>query len=239
MNKFSILLIGLILSSDLMAQTLEEIVVTARKMEEPLPGVVLKKAGDFLLLEVLVSNDTRDEGRRKKEIFNTLKNAISSASKISGIELSLVEDDYVVPLNKDNYKVELHSGSRPDTSEATIRVKTAIPKDQQEAAELIEKMKGFVKKVPVEGRTELKALSSVDVSIVSPNAYRSEIIKLFSEDVKSVTNSLGDEYRVYVEGIDMPVQWVRVGPLQLALYIPYRYVVIPNNVNSIMVTSDY
>lgn len=239
MKKTMILLLGILFSLESFAQALEEVIVTARMRDEPMPGIVLKRPGDFLLLEVLVSNDTREKEKREKEIYTTIENAIKTAKGIPGIELSLVENDYVIPLSKDNFKVELRAGSRPDTSKATIRVKTSIPDNQQEAAALIEKMKGFVKKVPVVGRSEIEALSSVDVSIVSPNKYRSEIIKLFSKDIKEVTSSIGDDYKVIVEGIDRPVKWVRSGPLTLALYIPYHYVVIPKNVNSVMVAPDY
>ena len=222
------------------AQELEEIVVTAsRGSVDSLPGVVLTKTGDYLLLKVLLTNDTRDERAREQEIYKTLKNAITAAQKISGIELSLVEEDFVVPLNIDNYRVDLESGRRPDSAEATIRVKTAIPKQQKEATALVEKMKGFVKSVPVEGRTELTAVGSVAVSVVSPNSYRTDILKLVAEDIKTVTASLGEDYRVVLEGADRPVRWVRNGSLQLTLYIPYQYLVVPINISSIIMAPDY
>lgn len=241
MKYLALTLLGILITSSSLAQGqgLEEIIVTAQMRDESPPGVVLKKPADYLLLEVLVTNDTRDKEQRKKEIYKTLENALKTAGKIPGIELSLVENNYVVPLNKDNYRVGLRAGPRPDTSRATIRVKTSIPQDEQKATALVDKMEKFVDQVTVVGRSELQSLSSVDLSIVSPGQYRAEIIQLFAEDVKAVTDSLGEGYEVIVEGIDAPVQWARSGPLHLSLYIPYTYTVIPKNVNSIMVSPDY
>ncbi|WP_299942772.1 hypothetical protein [uncultured Microbulbifer sp.] len=186
-------------------QALEEVIVTAARIDEPLPGVVLKKTGDFLLLEVEVWDDTRDEKRIKEEIYQTLKNAISTASKHRNIELSIVESGSVIPLTLDNHRIELKRGSRPDTSRAKIRVKTAIPSDMNKATKLVEEMASFVDKVNLVGRTEFNSLGSIDVSVVNPNQYRSEIIALFSADAKAVATSLGDDYKVVVEGIDRPV----------------------------------
>lgn len=237
--KYLMTMIVLVFSFNAWSLMLEEVIVTAQQRGDPLPGTVLKKTGDFLLLEVKVLNDTRDEKDRKEEIYQTLKNAISTASKNKAIELSIVESGFVIPLTLDNHRIELNKGSRPDTSVATIRVKTAIPSDIKKATKLIDEMKSFVDEVKVVGRTDLESLSSIDVSVVSPNQYRHEIISLFSADAKGVASSLGDDYRIVVEGIDRPVQWVRVGPLQLALYIPYSYSVVPNNINSIILMPEY
>lgn len=70
----------LIISNTSFAQgSLEEIVVTGTKESSSMPGTVLRKKGDFLLLEVLISNDTRDKDQREKEIMKTLKNAQTTA----------------------------------------------------------------------------------------------------------------------------------------------------------------
>ncbi|MDP5208330.1 hypothetical protein [Microbulbifer sp. 2205BS26-8] len=237
--KHFITILALSLSLNGWGQMIEEVIVTAARVDEPLPGVVLKKTGDFLLLEVEIWNDSRDEKRRKEEIYQTLKNALSTASRNRNVELSIVESGFVMPLTLDNHRIELKRGSRPDTTMAKIRVKTAIPSDMNKATKLVDEMTGFVDEVNRVGRTEFNSLGSVDVSVVNPNQYRSEIIALFSADAKAVATSLGEDYKVIVEGIDRPVQWVRVGPLQLALYVPYSYNVIPNNINSIIMAPDY
>lgn len=235
MKKFTFA-VWLIMSANFaFAQSVEEVVVTGvRSAEDPMPGVVYSRSGDFLLLEVTVSNDTREEKTRKNEIYTTLKNAIANAKKDSSIELSLVIDDYVVPLTMENYQVALRRGARQDTSETDIRVKTKISPNESNPTKLLEKLKVFTRSIALEGRTEFIAAGEVDVSIVNPNQYRSQILKLITQDIAQVTGLLGDDYRVVLEGIDKPVQWVRSGPLQLSLYVPYSYKVIPKNISSIL-----
>jgi len=240
MIKYVVLSVGLLLSGNVSAQgALEEIVVTAMKADVSLPGTVLRKKGDFLLLEVLLSNDTRDEKEREGEIMRTLKNAQSTARKNSAIELSLIEDGIVVPLKLSRSRIKLHNGNRPDTSQTRIRVKTSIPDNSAQASQLVDQLKSFVEDVPVVGRTQLTALSRVDVSIVAPDQYRKEIIALILADIKEVTAGLGEEYKVVVQGLDRPVRWVRDGSLHLSMFVPFSYIVIPENVNAINVNSDY
>jgi hypothetical protein len=238
MRKIILMITLTILSLATLAESVEEVVVTGiRSSDMSLPGVIYKRTGDFLLLEVNISNDTRDEEQRKKEIYATLKNAIANAKKDSSIELSLVEEGFVIPLTLENYQIELRDGSRQDTSEANIRVKTKISDQENDPTKLLDKLKQFTSTVPVNGRTEFTAVGSVDVSVVNPNQYRQQILDLIAKDIKSVTGMLGDDYKVVIEGIDKPVEWVRSGPLQLSLYVPYSYKVIPKNINSILIQS--
>ena len=212
----------------------EEVVVTgARAAAEDLPGITLKRAGDFLLLQVRVTNDTRDKKGRANEIYKTIKNAISIAKKDSAITMSVLQGSLVIPLTADNYQIELSDGERQDTSEALITIKTKISSNVANPTKLVEKLKQFAKSVPVEGRVEVIALADVDVSVVNPNQYRYEILDLVSKDINYITEKLGEDYRVVLEGINRPVQWSRSGPLHLSLYVPYSYTVIPKNVTTI------
>lgn len=93
--------------------------------------------------------------------------------------------------------------------------------------------------MPVIGRTQLTALNKVDVSIVAPNQYRQEILDIVVADINKVTTGLGEEYKVVIQGLDKPVDWVRNGPLHLSMYIPFTYIIIPENVSSINVMPDY
>jgi len=217
----------------------EEVIVTARRNDVDAPGAVLRRPADFLLLEVQVSNDARDEDLRRKEIYQTLGNAVAAADRQSGVELSLVRDGYVVPLTRGNLEVELDDGSRPDTSETTIRVKSAVGGKQADPAKLLADMRSFIDKVKTVGRTELEAQGDVDLSIVDPEQYRDDILAIFSSDVAKVTQGLGSGYSVVVQDIDRPVQWVRTGPLQLGLFIPYHYQVIPQHVTTVFTAPDY
>lgn len=220
-----------------LGQQMEEIVVTAEQREsEDIPGTFLRKTGDFLLLQVNVRNDTREAAARKDEIYATLRNALANAKREGDIELSVIdENDLVIPLKVDSATVVLKPGDRPDSSFTRISVKTRIPATGANGQVLISKLKDFVAGIKEDGRTKLDPDGSVDISIVSPHRYRDEIIALFAADAKKVTAALGEDYKVVTTGIDRPVRWVRIGLLELALFVPYSYQVLPSSVHTVIV----
>lgn len=221
------------------AQDLEEIVVTGMLSGSSVPGKHLRQPADNLLLRVQITNDSRDEEQREDEIHRTLLAAISAADRNDLIELSTVTDSgFVVPLTRANYQIELARGQRPDTSQAYFRAKSAVPDSLDDGEALVLELKSFVDDLRMTGRTEVFVEGDVEVSIVNPNQYRDEAIKLFAEDVKAVTDSLGGDYRVVVNGIDRPIQWRRAGSLSVAIYIPYDYLVVPTTLSGVTF-SDY
>ncbi|HEY0684545.1 MAG TPA: hypothetical protein VGD45_19565 [Steroidobacter sp.] len=111
-------------------QNVEEVVVTGARTEEgaTMPGTFLRKTGDYLLLQVNVTNDTREAQARKDEIYATLRTALAAANRDGSIELSVIdENDLVIALKVDSATVVLRNGDRPDTSATRISVKTKIP----------------------------------------------------------------------------------------------------------------
>jgi hypothetical protein len=229
------LLLGLLAmtSSGVAFSQLEEIVVTGSRVDST-PGVFLRRHGDYLLLEVAVTNDTREEAGREDEIYRTLRGALTAAERNRDLEISVVNDDGLVyPLTPESYRIDLSPGNRPDTSTATITVKTAVPSGDADGQALVKKLREFVADLPIVGRTQLEPVGDVQISVVDPHQYRNEIIKLVAGDISEVTSTLGSEYRVVVEGIDRPVEWFRLGLLDLGLYVPYRYIVIPQSVTSV------
>lgn len=230
----------LLLGHQSLAQMVEEVIVTGvRASDTELPGVVYKRTADFLLLEIRVINDSRNEDTRKTEIIKTLKSAISLVKKKADIQLSIVKDGFVLPLNTVDSTFDITSGQRPDTSEVTIRVKTGITDASENPAELLNRLNTFADSVPVEGRTELVPYGKAELSVVNPSQYRPDIIELVAADVKKTTSAMGAEYRVLMSGLDAPVQWVRSGPISLAMYIPYSYEIIPDNINAYFSTGEY
>jgi hypothetical protein len=228
--------LGLIIAAPGQAQDLEEIVVTGTRSEDArMPGTFLRKTGDFLLLQVSVSNDTREKDQRKDEIYATLRTALAAANRDGTIELSVIdENELVLPLKVDSATVVLRAGDRPDTSETRISVKTRISGGDANGQALISRLKDFVTAIKVTGRTRLDPDGEVDISIVGPQRYRDEIIALFAADAKKVTSSLGPDYKIVVSGIDRPVQWIRTGLLELALFVPYKYEVLPATVTTFL-----
>jgi hypothetical protein len=205
MNKKTLALLALLLSPCAFAQ-LEEIVVTGSRVEEgtSMPGTFLRKTGDFLLLQVSVVNDTREEKARKDEIYATLRTALAAARRDGAIELSVIEDGLVIPLKVDSATVRLRAAGRPDTEATTISVKTRIPANNADGAALISKLKDFVTSLKVTGRTELDADGDVEISVVGPNNYRDEIIALAAADANKVSRSLGNDYKVLVQDSIVP-----------------------------------
>jgi hypothetical protein len=239
MRRISLALVLLMThGTHVFAQDVEEVVVTGSRVEEgtAMPGTFLRKKGDFLLLQVSVTNDTRDAKTRKEEIYATLRTALTAARRDGSIELSVIDENgLVIPLRVDSATVPLRPGGRPDTDATAISVKTRIPASGADGQALISKLKDFVSGLKVTGRTQLDAHGDVEISVVGPHGYRDEIIALFAADANKTSRALGADYKVVVENIDRPVRWVRIGLLELALYVPYRYQVLPASVTSIVI----
>jgi hypothetical protein len=223
-----------------LGQNVEEVIVTAQRLAgSDLPGTFLRKPGDFLLLQVNVRNDTREAAARKDEIYATLRNALANANRDGTIELSVIdESELVLPLKVDSATVVLAPGDRPDTSTTRISVKTRIPSTGANGQTLISKLKDFTAGIKEVGRTKLEAGGTVDISIVAPHRYRDEIVALYAADAKRVTAALGDDYKIVTSGIDRPVRWVRMGLLELALFVPYTYQVVPSSIHSLMIVPE-
>lgn len=224
-----------IIATSSWGQNVEEVVVTGARTEEgaTMPGTFLRKTGDYLLLQVNVTNDTREAQARKDEIYATLRTALAAANRDGSIEISMIdENDLVIALKVDSATVVLRNGDRPDTSATRISVKTKIPQQGANGQALISKLKDFVSGIKVTGRTKLDPDGDVDISIVAPHRYRAEIIALFAQDAKNITAALGEDYKIVATGIDRPVRWVRMGLLELALFVPYKFEVLPSTVNT-------
>jgi hypothetical protein len=216
------------------AQELEEVVVTGMRAESStIPGTSLKRPGDFILLMVQVSNDSRDEKTRKSEIEATLRAMLAAAAKDKSIELSVIGDNnLVLPLKLDSATLELVGGKRPDTSETTVSVKTRIPQTVGNSSALVAKLKDFARGIKPVGRTIVDHDGAFEISIVNPAQYRDRVVELFAADVKKVTNALGADYKVVTRGIDQPIRWVRDGLLEVTIFVPYSYDVLPASVTS-------
>ena len=236
--RYAVILI--VATAPVQAQELEEIVVTGSLSGSDVPGKHLRQSADNLLLKVRITNDSRAEEQREDEIHQTLLAAIAAADRNRSIELSTVTDSgFVIPLTKANYQIDLHDGSRPDTSQAYFRAKAAVPSSIDDGEALVIELKRFVSQLEMVGRTEVFVGGDVEVSIVNPSQYREQAIRLFAEDVRTVTSALGDDYRVIVSGIDKPIEWARAGSLTVAIYIPYEYMVVPTTVNGVSYFPDY
>ena len=233
----AMLVVGLLSTSigQIAFAQMDEIIVTASRRADS-PGITIEKKGDFLLLEVNVENDSRELSVRLKEMNATIDNMITAAKKEPDIVLSLIDDNsFVRPLSKDTFHAGIRRGSRPDTSVATLKVKTNIPNNVGDAFKLAQKLATFVDKVEEVGRTKVINYDEVSVSVVNPFQYRNEVRTKIIEEINATTAALGGNYRVILEGLDGPVKWTRSGDLNLAFYMNYSYEIIPVNLTHYVV----
>ena len=236
MNKATWLLLALITASGAThAQSgVEEIVVTGAKREGiHVTSASLKRQADFLLLQVEVSNDSRDYKIRRDEIYATLRAILAAAAADRAVELSVVrEDNIVLPLKLDDTTLNFKNNGVGAALQTTISIKTPIGSGAADGAALIAKLKNFVSSIKPVGRTTLNEDEETQVSMVNIVQYRDPVIQLFANDVKKVTTALGGDYRVVIRGLDQPIQWVRSGTLDVTIFVPYKYDIVPTSISS-------
>lgn len=207
----------------------EEVVVTASRITEydPLqtPHVVLVRRADNLITKLTVVCDTRDQSQRVAELKATLRALIKAAGPGSGIELGL-GDEVVGRFDASMLDAVISPDRKPDTSQAVLVIKTRVsPSDTFDSA--TGRIEAFVEKAPTTGRTELLLDDDWNLTLIGPERNRAEIIDLIAADAKKAAAAFGPGYGVSIEGLNLPVSWYQAGPLDLALYLPYRQTIRP------------
>lgn len=211
----------------------EEVVVTGIQFvdyfdDEEIPAIKLLKKADSILLEVVITNDSRKAEMRADEIYKTLKNMITESDKYKNIMLGYGNGVFR-PLNTENYKnlILAKDVKKTDTTHTTIFVKTPLEGQKNSSQKLIKDIKKFIKGVSVSGRTELIRDDEPILTIINPEKYRYELIEKISSDTKKVTSSFGEGYEVIVQGLQQPLVWERASIDEMNLFIIYRYQVVP------------
>ncbi len=219
-----VLVLALVTGAPAWAQV-EEVVVTGSRISgddySAIPAVVLHRRADFLVQRIRLTNDTRAEDARIKELHQTIRDMVSDAAKKPGIALSY-GDEFLIPISATASEVVLHvGGKRPDTSSASIYVKMALgEKDNVPAA--IANLTAFIKKARISGRTEIEPEGEVGLSLVTPEKYRYDIIGKITEDAKKLRAAVGSQCRIQLSGLANRVSWQRSDVSELTLYIPYE-----------------
>jgi len=223
-------------ASPALAQLDEVIVTGTRISDDNNSGVFLEKRGDFLLLEARLVNDTRDSKLRQEEMYKTFDKILEAAQANTDIQLSIVDDNGIVgPLTKEVFQANIFFGPRADTSQATILLKTEIPATVTNAFGLLTKLENFVDTIKGDGRSEFITTDDTSISVINPNQYRTDVIKLILAEVNLVTDSLNGNYGAHIKGINQELKWARSGELNLAFYIPYSYEILPSTLNSLTI----
>jgi hypothetical protein len=201
-----------------------ELIVTASRIEEfdagSTPAVVLRKRADNLIVEITVVCDTRDVSQRREELKTTLRNLIRAAAKNPAVELGL-GSEVVGVFDETMLDTVIGPVSKPDTSAAKLLIKTRVlPGDTLDAA--TGRIEQFIAATPKAGRTEILIQGDWNLTLLRPEQYRAEIIDLIAKDSLKSAAAFGPGYGVSVQGLNLPVTWYQAGPLDLALYVPYR-----------------
>ncbi len=207
----------------------EEVVVTASRLTEydpvKTPYVTLKKRADNLITAVRVVCDTRDLSQRKQELKTTLRTMIKAAPG-AGVELGLEGEEVIGRFDDTMLDAVIRPDGRPDTSVAVLVVKTRVaPTDTFDVA--TGRIKAFAEKTAKAGRTEILPTEDWNLTLIGPQRYREEVLALVADDARKVAGTFGPDYTVAAEGLQLPLSWYQSGPLELALYVPYKLTVTP------------
>jgi hypothetical protein len=207
--------------------TAETITVSSTRLEEggAPPHITLAKRADFLITRVRVVCDTRDLSQRREELKTTLRNLLRTAAQTPTMSLGL-GDDIIGALNESNFDIIIVPDKRADTSQASVVINTALsPVDTFDAA--TGRIKAFIEKTPKAGRTEILREDNWDLTITGPEQYRDAIIGRIVADARHTADLFGQGHTITVEGTERRIAWYQRGPLDLALYIPYRLTIVP------------
>jgi len=215
-----------------LAQDLQsaEVIVTGTRIEQDdyardMPAVGLRRTADFLVQEVAIRGDTRDQKQRRQEIHDMLAKAVAMAQK-NGVELAF--GDYILtPLTAQTMDdLVIHGDSRPDSERVDFLVKARLG-GTQTGQQAKQRISDYVEAVPEVGRAQMDESGDATLSVVGPDSYRGQIAETIADDARAMAGRMGPDYAVQVEGLNMPVQWARSGASEVMLYIPYKLVVVP------------
>jgi hypothetical protein len=209
------------LASQIVSAQLEEIVVTASRVEVyEMPAVTVAKQADFLVQNIRLINDSRAPELRRQEIFGTIERMLARAEREQGMALSY-GTGFLEPIDLTSDALQLmEDRQRIDTSYVDIYAKVQFDPSRS-ARDQIAALRDFIAEADRIGRTEIDALGDIGVSIVGPEQYRYEIIQAISAENSRLQEALGSGCQVTIGGLEGRVQWERTDVAELTLYIPY------------------
>jgi len=236
MPKYIILLLLLVLCRTAYAQD-EAIVLSPFEISSSKangkPPVVLKRQADYLLLELTLANDTREEEKRRDEVYETLRGMVTSIPAGSKVELFTEE----FTLTSTRFQIPLADiEKKRDASSVTLYAKVPLAVGD-DAGVLSDKLRAFVRSVKVQGRTEVFT-GDIGLSIKNPEKYRYEVIQAIAADVKKLRDAFGDSFEITVEGLDGRLQWRRSSISEVELFLPFKYEVFPVKMAQVQSTKN-
>ncbi|MDQ0465471.1 hypothetical protein QO010_003260 [Caulobacter ginsengisoli] len=212
------------------SNSVDEIVVTGSKLNEydatETPQVAVIHRADNLIIQVKVVCDTREKGQRLEELKATIRNVLKEAAKDPRIDLGQDSDEIIGGFDESLLDEMILPDGKPDSSYASFIVKTSIAKDDTYRT-ATGRLESFIKRVGKVGRTEILAVGGFELTLIGPAQYRPAVIAAIAEDARKSAAAFGPDYQVKAIGLEHSLAWYRAGPLDLALYIPYRLEISP------------
>jgi hypothetical protein len=207
----------------------QDIVVTASRRDDgPLQvtGVGIRRRADFAVQTITVYGDAREKDARRKEILDTVRNAIELAGK-RDIQVAYGAS-VIQPLTLTNYADKLKfekDDDREDAESVAFVIKTPL-KDADNAA-AIDRLNAFIKAAPKVGRAVIERDGEPGVSIVDPTQYRQQIVAAIAADANAAARDFGPDYVVEVGDLARPVRWALVSATEVLLYIDHDLKIVP------------
>ncbi len=204
-------------------EQVETVVVTGSRMPEDAeynPHVTLTHRADHLVTRVEVICDTRDPAKRKDELRQTLRAMITGAHDTKSISLS-VGEDVLTEFTDEMLDKVIAPDSKVDTSFARVVIRTELTKgDSFDGA--TQRIRDYVARTPKAGRTEVLINQPFNLGIMAPERYRTTLVEMIAKDARETSTSFGPGYEARVENMQHTIEWYQTGPLDLALFIPYK-----------------
>ncbi len=225
----------LLAASGAVAARAQEIIVSKQNMRTEMsdgearvrPAIVYRRRADNVVQALLVADDTRNAEERLSEIKVALASLDDAAKKSRDVKIALVVEtadglQLVRPFDRQRAIAAIQNGSRPDTAQVRILVKTAIVDGDAALSEPVERLEAFIKSVKLAGRAQLEPLDEPGLSLVKPEQYRGAVVAAIAADVHAIGEQFGTGYGGKLEGLEHPIEWEQLDELELGLYIPYR-----------------
>ncbi len=209
----------------------QEVIVTASRSDgdyysDEKTVIGLRRPADNAVQRVWIVSDSRDVDMRCKEVLTMLDAAMARAGSAGA---QLVDGEFELkPIVRADYTCASMGGAgRADTSQISFYVKAPMAAGIGGGATPDKRITGYIKSVPVTGRSLMEERGGLTLTIINPDQYRDEVVKLVAEQSLRYASYFGPDYGVEVGGLNEELSWTQVSETEVFLYIPYRFTVKP------------
>ena len=90
-----------------------------------------------------------------------------------------------------------------------------------------ERLETFINSIKGSGRATVESAGTIQLTVVNPDQYRDQVLKLVAEDARHNAALFGPEFTFSIAGTDLPIVWTQVSSTEVFLFVPYRYNINP------------